>query len=65
MIGTKKDIGFPLNTPKYAIYLETSVSQPWLNFFEIFSNHILEVLNMQGHRLPNRIAELTISNNTG
>lgn len=61
----KKLFMLPLNMPNYMIYLETGVNLLWQQFFSMNINYVSKALKLPQHRLPRKLAELTILNNVG
>lgn len=61
----KKLLGVPANVPNYVVYLETGIPLLWQSFYQAHVNYIMKVFNMADHRLPKKLAKLTIEYKVG
>jgi len=59
----KKVLCLPMNTPNYAIYLETNTCNQNTKSLSRHFNYVLKVLALPSSRLPKLLAEETISRN--
>lgn len=59
----KKLLFLPMNTPNYALYLETRTHNQYIKTLTLHFNYIRKVLAMPSYRLPRLLAEQTISKN--
>ena len=56
----KKMLYLPKNTPNYMLHLETDFSSLFSTSLRLHFGYIKKVLNLQNHRLPQILAEVSI-----